>query len=485
MAHIIRPADDAALLQQPPAAEPGSPAPDVFEGPEKKLEIFFHAAPANARGFRSFEGPVWSDVLLDARCTILHREANESFDAYLLSESSLFVYPNKLILKTCGTTTLLLVLPKVLALAAKLGCALADVHYSHFRYAFPKLQPYPHSSFDEEQRTLEQLLHGHVGAVRAATLANSPPIAAGSCWYALCAEAPEAPWPAAAAAEEGETPIFEVAMEGLPARLRDCFFGDHPMHAGAEGKALAASMTDRCGLREVLALGESCGSGGEGGGAAAMVVDDWAFEPCGYSMNALRGDYYYTVHVTPESGYSYASFETNDPAYASAEGVRRVAAAFMPETLTVTLTTRAPRRRRPPRRRRRRRRRRADLFPVRSLDGYACAASEVRHLSPRVTVSCAAFAQNAAACQNAGARASAAVAEKAASEAASDEAASDSWADSESTAPLDDSASDKGSDGGWRAEPEAPLEASAEKACAPSPASAKGGPYKRARLEVA
>jgi S-adenosylmethionine decarboxylase len=40
-------------------------------------------------------------------------------------------------------------------------------------------------------------------------------------------------------------------------------------------------------------------------------VDDFAFDPCGYSLNALRGKDYYTIHVTPEEQGSYVSFETN------------------------------------------------------------------------------------------------------------------------------------------------------------------------------
>ena len=43
------------------------------------------------------------------------------------------------------------------------------------------------------------------------------------------------------------------------------------------------------------------------------IVDDYVFDPCGYSANALLGQYYYTIHVTPESNCSYASFETTIP----------------------------------------------------------------------------------------------------------------------------------------------------------------------------
>lgn len=85
---------------------------DVFEGPEKKLEVYFSRGD-DSSGLRRFQHDVWSDMLADAACTILHQESNKDFDAYLLSESSMFVYPDRLILKTCGTTTLLLALPKV------------------------------------------------------------------------------------------------------------------------------------------------------------------------------------------------------------------------------------------------------------------------------------------------------------------------------------------------------------------------------------
>ena len=57
------------------------------------------------------------------------------------------------------------------------------------------------------------------------------------------------------------------------------------------------------------------------------TLDSYAFTPCGYSANAIvsydkktsdddqasSGEGYYTIHVTPEEGWSYASFECNVP----------------------------------------------------------------------------------------------------------------------------------------------------------------------------
>lgn len=99
------------------------------------------------------------------RCKVLSTVRNEHVDAYLLSESSMFVFPHKLILKTCGTTTLLVGLPELLRIAAQeAGFTTGDdptaavpyrVFYSRKSFMFPDKQMHPHKSWKDEVEYLE------------------------------------------------------------------------------------------------------------------------------------------------------------------------------------------------------------------------------------------------------------------------------------------------------------------------------------------
>lgn len=96
------------------SAEEIPPVNPGFEGPEKVLEIDFTPGLGPENGLRAITRPEWDSVCTAARCTILNSLSNDKLDSYVLSESSLFVYPLKLILKTCGTTTLLKALEPLL-----------------------------------------------------------------------------------------------------------------------------------------------------------------------------------------------------------------------------------------------------------------------------------------------------------------------------------------------------------------------------------
>jgi len=84
-----------------------------FEGAEKKMEIIFSTA-SNKQGLRSYGLEHWSSVVATLNGSILKNDSLEEFDSYLISESSLFVYADRVIILTCGTTTLLKSLPSIL-----------------------------------------------------------------------------------------------------------------------------------------------------------------------------------------------------------------------------------------------------------------------------------------------------------------------------------------------------------------------------------
>jgi hypothetical protein len=99
------------------------PAP-VFEGSEKRLEVEFGPGDGSRPGgLRALSRADLDYLTATAACCIVSARHNAAFDAYVLSESSLFVFPDKLVLKTCGTTKLLAAVAPLLQLAAGLGMA--------------------------------------------------------------------------------------------------------------------------------------------------------------------------------------------------------------------------------------------------------------------------------------------------------------------------------------------------------------------------
>ncbi|EGP85169.1 uncharacterized protein MYCGRDRAFT_110636 [Zymoseptoria tritici IPO323] len=155
---------------------------NAFEGPEKLLEVWFSASektlPASASplGLKAVSQDSWKEMLDLVNCKVLSVIESRNVDAYLLSESSMFVFPHKLVLKTCGTTTLLCGLPRMLEIAALEGgfphvktnlldgtSAAATPHrvfYSRKNFLFPTQQRGPHRSWREEVRYLDKMFLG-------------------------------------------------------------------------------------------------------------------------------------------------------------------------------------------------------------------------------------------------------------------------------------------------------------------------------------
>ena len=133
-----------------------------FEGYEKRLEISFFEngvfADPGGLGLRALSKDQLDEILKPAECTIVASLSNDYVDSYVLSESSLFVYPYKIIIKTCGTTKLLLSIPVILKLADALDIAVKSVRYTRGSFIFPGAQSFPHRSFSEEVSVLDSYI---------------------------------------------------------------------------------------------------------------------------------------------------------------------------------------------------------------------------------------------------------------------------------------------------------------------------------------
>jgi len=269
-----------------------------FEGPEKRLEIDFKPNARCPKGLRSLSRDQINELLELAKCTIVSSKRNQYFDSYVLSESSLFIYPNKLMIKTCGTTTLLKCIPKLLeyTIAMELGVEL--VRYSRKNFLFPHKQAYPHLRWSDEVDYLNTIFDGNAYVLGPLTESH---------WYLYLADYSER-------RNHSKQPeiTLEVMMHDLEPQAAKRFY----RREGIQDN------TKFVGIADLLPGSET---------------DEFNFTPCGYSMNGLWERAYYTIHVTPEPHCSYASFETNVTLSSYTMLLASVCQIFKPGSLTVTL----------------------------------------------------------------------------------------------------------------------------------------------------
>lgn len=332
----------------------------AFEGPEKLLEIWFWPSPKeiplsfSSEGLKAIPLGKWQEILDLVNCKILSMKSTPSVDAYLLSESSLFVFPHKMILKTCGTTTTLACLDNLFDVARSyIGSSNANlttpidsksvykVFYSRRSFMFPQKQIHVHTDWKHEVKLLNQyFLSGKLYVLGDSSSDDH--------WYLYVGGIGNS----SHAAKGGDDQTFEILMTNLSQEKTKAFVAkrkpgseslvesdseDHDL-----GHDFGAEIMRNTGLDSVLdstvtkVFPEIPNSGGDSmpspqlsdnmelsdeedcakTGNFDFIHDGFAFSPCGFSSNSIcegKEGYYYTLHVTPESGWSYASFETNFP----------------------------------------------------------------------------------------------------------------------------------------------------------------------------
>jgi S-adenosylmethionine decarboxylase len=251
-------------------------------------------------------------MLEAGQCCILSKTSNEHIDAYVLSESSLFVYSHKVVIKTCGTTTLLKTLPFIRKYAERLGMEIEWVSYSRKNYTFPEEQVYPHTSFQTEVAFLNDFFPD--GSAHVLGPLNHDH------WYIYVWDADEHEPSIAGGVHRPLTASNEstlhVLMQDMHPTVAQKFFKE------ADPTMTSRRMTIESGIRDLV---------------PGAVLDDFAFDPCGYSMNGILFDAYYTIHITPESHCSYVSFETNARLRSYESLLKNVIRCFRPAKYAVSV----------------------------------------------------------------------------------------------------------------------------------------------------
>ncbi len=255
-----------------------------FEGSEKKFELISLGAGLRRRP------EAFVQRLVDlAGAKIISKISSDRLDAYLLSESSLFVSDDGLAMLTCGRTTL--------AKAAEFAIQELSPEKIDFLSFERKNEFFPHgqeTDFYSDVRLLEKYVPG-----RSFRFGFS---------------------------DEHHLMLFHLDKPFKP-RALDCTLEVlmYNLQGPAHGIFNAEQTLER--VRELTKLDQIF---------TGFTIDDYLFDPCGYSLNAVRGGEYYTVHVTPEESSSYVSFETNVKLGDNiATALRNVVEVFKPRSFDV------------------------------------------------------------------------------------------------------------------------------------------------------
>jgi S-adenosylmethionine decarboxylase proenzyme len=192
--------------------------------------------------------------------------------------------------------------------AAKLHCKPDFVSFSRANYKFPHVQPDVHRDFDSEVNYLNKFFDGHayiLGPV------NGPR------WHLYVADMSSHTVGTRRTCHEQ---TFEVVMTDLDRSAMLPFY-----RKANDPEALiynAKVVTKMTGIDQLL---------------PGAFIDDFLFEPCGYSCNGVRGSEYFTIHITPEPHCSFVSFETNAPMASYNEVLQKVLNIFRPGNFSVSV----------------------------------------------------------------------------------------------------------------------------------------------------
>ena len=206
-------------------------------------------------------------------------------------------------------------------LGRKVGLEIDWVGYSRKNFNFPGDQAFPHQSFHQEleylysHRSLCERLDGNGYTLGPLT---------GDHWFVFVADQTMR----SHGLEVDTDRVLNIMMFDIDESVANLFNYDQ-YERNIEGETNEEE-TERISREQTVVSGINSLCPG-------ALIDPRAFEPCGYSMNAILFRSYSTIHITPESGSSYASFETNQKVGSYKSLISNVIRTFRPKRFVLTL----------------------------------------------------------------------------------------------------------------------------------------------------
>jgi S-adenosylmethionine decarboxylase len=237
--------------------------PMLFEGSEKKAEVLIDHNQLSL--LNDIGDDFWAALVECCNAQILSCVRNEKCKAFLLSESSLFVWDDRFVILTCGVTELV---KSVEYFIHHIGMdKIANLTYQRKNEYFSHAQP---SCFGDDIKLLSQYLPGK--ALRFGELdSHHNFVFHQDNGFKACRDS-----------KTYELLAYQISQQA----------SDRLTTPGL-------TATD---IRAFLQLDTLLPN---------FELDDFVFEPYGYSVNAISDDRYLTIHVTPQANSSYVSVESN------------------------------------------------------------------------------------------------------------------------------------------------------------------------------
>jgi S-adenosylmethionine decarboxylase len=246
----------------------------LFEAVEKKAEIIL--ATKTVCLLNDIEHNFWYQMVSACQASIVSTINTTQCKAFILSESSLFIWKNRLMILTCGTSPLINAVEFFMQQFKQLPL---HIIYQRQQELSTAVQV---TSFDQDVIRLNQYINGQCIYLYTGNFAKQ-----------------QLYW--------GVRQPYNTKTEKLIAVVPEANFEWCGYQLSTEVcNQLMDPLITSDAVRRLLEIAEWLENQ-----ETKWIIDDYSFSPYGYSLNVINQQQFITLHLTPEQPYSYISVCSN------------------------------------------------------------------------------------------------------------------------------------------------------------------------------